>query len=50
MCRIAALLPPDRRGAYAEHPRLQELLAGDGSPPGVRTTHHSTTWSDVRGL
>jgi 1-acyl-sn-glycerol-3-phosphate acyltransferase len=28
MCRIAALLPPERRGAYAEHPRLKELLAG----------------------
>lgn len=27
MCRIAALLPPDRRGVYAEHPRLKELLA-----------------------
>ncbi len=26
MCRIAALLPADRRGAYAEHPRLRELL------------------------
>lgn len=27
MCRIAALLPPERRGAYAEHPRLRQLLA-----------------------
>jgi 1-acyl-sn-glycerol-3-phosphate acyltransferase len=27
MCRIAALLPADRRGAYADHPRLKELLA-----------------------
>lgn len=26
MCRIAALLPSERRGAYAEHPRLRELL------------------------
>jgi 1-acyl-sn-glycerol-3-phosphate acyltransferase len=26
MCRIAALLPEERRGAYAEHPRLKELL------------------------
>lgn len=26
MCRIAALLPPERRGVYASHPRLQELL------------------------
>jgi 1-acyl-sn-glycerol-3-phosphate acyltransferase len=27
MCRIAALLPPTYRGVYADHPRLQELLA-----------------------
>ena len=27
MCRIAALLPPDYRGVYADHPRLKELLA-----------------------
>ncbi len=27
MCRIAALLPPEYRGFYAEHPRLKELLA-----------------------
>lgn len=27
MCRIAALLPPSYRGVYADHPRLQELLA-----------------------
>jgi 1-acyl-sn-glycerol-3-phosphate acyltransferase len=26
MCRIAALLPAERRGFYAEHPRLKELL------------------------
>lgn len=26
MCRIAALLPPEYRGFYADHPRLQELL------------------------
>lgn len=26
MCRIAVLLPEDRRGVYAEHPRLKELL------------------------
>jgi 1-acyl-sn-glycerol-3-phosphate acyltransferase len=30
MCRIAAMLPPERRGAYADHPRLKELLAGGG--------------------
>jgi 1-acyl-sn-glycerol-3-phosphate acyltransferase len=27
MCRIAALLPADRRGFYVEHPRLKEILA-----------------------
>jgi 1-acyl-sn-glycerol-3-phosphate acyltransferase len=27
MCRIAALLPPERRGIYAQHPRLKELLS-----------------------
>lgn len=27
MCRIAALLPEDYRGFYADHPRTQELLA-----------------------
>jgi 1-acyl-sn-glycerol-3-phosphate acyltransferase len=27
MCRIAALLPPEYRGFYADHPRLKELLA-----------------------
>ena len=26
MCRIAALVPPEYRGEYADHPRLQELL------------------------
>ena len=27
MCRIAALLPAERRGFYAEHPRLKLILA-----------------------
>ncbi len=26
MCRIAALLPPEYRGFYADHPRLKEIL------------------------
>jgi 1-acyl-sn-glycerol-3-phosphate acyltransferase len=26
MCRIAALLPEERRGIYAQHPRLKEIL------------------------
>jgi 1-acyl-sn-glycerol-3-phosphate acyltransferase len=28
MCRIAALIPPEQRGAYAAHPRLKEFLSG----------------------
>lgn len=31
MCQIAALLPPERHGVYAEHPRLKELMAAAGS-------------------
>jgi 1-acyl-sn-glycerol-3-phosphate acyltransferase len=27
MCRVAAMLPPEYRGIYAEHPRLKELLS-----------------------
>jgi 1-acyl-sn-glycerol-3-phosphate acyltransferase len=27
MCRIAALIPPEMRGVYADHPRLREILA-----------------------
>jgi 1-acyl-sn-glycerol-3-phosphate acyltransferase len=27
MCQIAALLPPQKRGVYADHPRLMELLS-----------------------
>lgn len=27
MCRMAALLPPENRGVYSDHPRLKELLA-----------------------
>ena len=27
MCQIAALLPPSYRGVYADHPRVQQLLA-----------------------
>ncbi len=32
MVHIAELLPPAYRGAYADHPRLQELLAGQATP------------------
>jgi 1-acyl-sn-glycerol-3-phosphate acyltransferase len=31
MCRIAAMLPEEYRGVYADHPRLQELLAEGNS-------------------
>ena len=27
MCQLAALLPPENRGIYADHPRLKELLS-----------------------
>ena len=30
MCRIASLLPLEQRGVYTDHPRLKELLAGQG--------------------
>lgn len=29
MCHIAVLLPPERRGVYAEHPRTLELLSAE---------------------
>jgi 1-acyl-sn-glycerol-3-phosphate acyltransferase len=32
MCRIAALLPEENRGFYAEHPRLKELLGEEAQP------------------
>lgn len=32
MCQIAALLPPEYRGVYAQHPRLMEILAGMALP------------------
>jgi 1-acyl-sn-glycerol-3-phosphate acyltransferase len=35
MCRIAALLPEAYRGAFANHPRLLDLLAGASSPHAV---------------
>lgn len=31
MCRIALLLPEKNRGYYAEHPRLKELMSGQGN-------------------
>jgi 1-acyl-sn-glycerol-3-phosphate acyltransferase len=31
MCRLAALLPPENRGVYANHPRVVELLQTSGS-------------------
>jgi len=38
MCRIAAMLPPEHRGVYANHPRLRELLEKEAAslqPPAV---------------
>ncbi len=34
MCRIAALLPVETRGAYADHPRLKELMVDNTAVPG----------------
>ena len=34
MCQIAAMLPPEYRGVYADHPRLKELLAAARLPAG----------------
>ena len=31
MCQLAALLPPENRGFYADHPQLKELLAAQES-------------------
>jgi len=31
MCNLAALLPPENRGVYANHPRVEELLQTSGS-------------------
>ena len=32
MCQIAALLPENYRGFYADHPRLKEILPGELAP------------------
>jgi 1-acyl-sn-glycerol-3-phosphate acyltransferase len=32
MCRIAAMLPPEHRGIYTDHPRVKELLGKSKSP------------------
>jgi 1-acyl-sn-glycerol-3-phosphate acyltransferase len=39
MCRIAALLPEERRGFYANHPRLKELLGESQKGPSRRINH-----------
>lgn len=31
MCQLAAMLPPERRGLYADHPRTVELLAANAA-------------------
>lgn len=31
MCRLAVLLPPENRGVYANHPRVEELLQTTGN-------------------
>ena len=53
MCQIAALLPPDHRGVYADHPRLRALLLERGSPfaedqaRGIAASSPSATISDA---
>jgi 1-acyl-sn-glycerol-3-phosphate acyltransferase len=32
MCHLAALMPAERWGRYAEHPRLRELLVAEAAP------------------
>jgi 1-acyl-sn-glycerol-3-phosphate acyltransferase len=34
MCQIAALLPPEYRGVYTDHPRVKQLL-NEGAPAGL---------------
>lgn len=41
MCRIAALLPPRYWGAYADHPRLKELLGEAAGPPASESSRGS---------
>jgi hypothetical protein len=36
MCRIAALMPPSYWGAYADQPRLAELLEQPDAAPAIR--------------
>ncbi len=38
MCRLAASLPPEYRGVYADHPRLKELLAEPKAHPQPQPT------------
>jgi 1-acyl-sn-glycerol-3-phosphate acyltransferase len=45
MCQIAAQLPPEYWGFYADHPRLKEILAGApplGSPLSERPQERQT--------
>jgi 1-acyl-sn-glycerol-3-phosphate acyltransferase len=46
MCHIAALLPPERRGYYANHPRLLELISTEdqstwGTPVEIQSLRKS---------
>lgn len=42
MCRIAVMLPVENRGFYADHPRLQELLAEGEQKIGSESNHISS--------
>jgi len=43
MCHIAALLPPEYRGVYAEHAKLMEILAGQEGALASRCPTDSST-------
>lgn len=45
MCRIAALLPPSYRGAYADHPRLAEFLCQEETAIARAQFEPSLSWA-----
>jgi 1-acyl-sn-glycerol-3-phosphate acyltransferase len=40
MCHIAAILPPERRGYYADYPRVQEILSEQKLKTNPEETNH----------
>ncbi len=49
MCRIAALLPPERRGIYAQHARVEGIVkplkVNDFTRPGCHITKSPPDWN-----